>query len=60
MTRTCPTCKGPTAKPNNKFYPFCRERCQMADLGRWLNEEYRIPDSPDGSAASELTRPDDD
>jgi endogenous inhibitor of DNA gyrase (YacG/DUF329 family) len=23
--------------------PFCSERCKMADLGRWLGEEYRIP-----------------
>ena len=23
--------------------PFCSERCKMADLGRWLTEEYRVP-----------------
>jgi endogenous inhibitor of DNA gyrase (YacG/DUF329 family) len=23
--------------------PFCSERCKMADLGRWLGEEYRAP-----------------
>jgi endogenous inhibitor of DNA gyrase (YacG/DUF329 family) len=23
--------------------PFCSERCKMADLGRWLGEEYRVP-----------------
>jgi len=23
--------------------PFCSERCKMADLGRWLNENYRVP-----------------
>ena len=26
--------------------PFCSERCRMADLGRWLNEDYRVPDEP--------------
>jgi endogenous inhibitor of DNA gyrase (YacG/DUF329 family) len=26
--------------------PFCSERCKMADLGRWLREEYRLPDEP--------------
>jgi hypothetical protein len=23
--------------------PFCSERCKMADLGRWLSGEYRVP-----------------
>ena len=23
--------------------PFCSERCRMADLGRWLSGDYRIP-----------------
>jgi len=29
--------------------PFCSERCKMADLGRWLGGEYRVPvkDAPD-------------
>jgi len=26
--------------------PFCSERCKMADLGRWLREEYRAADEP--------------
>jgi len=26
--------------------PFCSERCKMADLGRWLREEYRVADEP--------------
>jgi endogenous inhibitor of DNA gyrase (YacG/DUF329 family) len=25
--------------------PFCSERCKLADLGRWLREEYRVPDT---------------
>ena len=25
------------------YFPFCSERCQSIDLGRWANEEYRIP-----------------
>ena len=24
-------------------FPFCSERCQLFDLSRWLNEDYRIP-----------------
>lgn len=23
--------------------PFCGERCKMADLGRWLSGDYRVP-----------------
>jgi hypothetical protein len=22
--------------------PFCSSRCQMIDLGKWLNEEYHV------------------
>jgi endogenous inhibitor of DNA gyrase (YacG/DUF329 family) len=45
----CPSC-GKEAKPRaeNPVFPFCSPRCRQVDLGRWLNEEYRIPveDSP--------------
>jgi hypothetical protein len=27
-----------------RWRPFCSERCKMADLGRWLSEDYRVPD----------------
>jgi len=46
----CPTCKREAAPADNKFYPFCCERCQLVDLGRWLAEEYRIPEPPDASS----------
>jgi uncharacterized protein len=45
----CPTCRGVAHRDSNKVFPFCSERCQLADLGRWLAEEYRIPDEPDVS-----------
>jgi len=34
--------------------PFCSERCKMADLGRWLAEDYRVPgaDPEDGLSPS--------
>jgi endogenous inhibitor of DNA gyrase (YacG/DUF329 family) len=41
--------------------PFCSERCKMADLGRWLSGDYRVPtqpDDPDSENGNE-TRPDD-
>jgi endogenous inhibitor of DNA gyrase (YacG/DUF329 family) len=46
----CPTCRGTSVRDGNKVYPFCSPRCQMVDLGRWLTEEYRVPDQPDTSA----------
>ena len=30
--------------------PFCSERCKMADLGRWLQGDYRISDRPEESS----------
>ena len=26
-----------------EWRPFCSERCKLADLGRWLSEDYRVP-----------------
>jgi len=42
--RACPTCKKASKKDGNKVFPFCCERCQLVDLGKWLDEEYRIPE----------------
>lgn len=45
LTVKCPTCgtpvqyHGPGANP---YFPFCRRRCKLIDLGRWLEEEHRI------------------
>ena len=39
----CPTCRAAAIKEGNKLFPFCSERCQLVDLGRWLNEDYRVP-----------------
>jgi endogenous inhibitor of DNA gyrase (YacG/DUF329 family) len=45
----CPTC-GKEAAPRDKnaASPFCSTRCRQVDLGKWLDEGYRIPadDSP--------------
>jgi endogenous inhibitor of DNA gyrase (YacG/DUF329 family) len=29
--------------PQNRYRPFCSERCKMIDLGAWANESYRVP-----------------
>ena len=36
----CPMCRKPAEA---KWRPFCSKRCADVDLGRWLNESYRIP-----------------
>jgi uncharacterized protein len=47
----CPTCREEAAPhPDNRFAPFCSRRCRLADLGKWLDEDYRIADpDPHGS-----------
>jgi uncharacterized protein len=45
----CPICDRPAAlRPENPAFPFCSKRCKLVDLGKWLNEDYRVPD--DGSS----------
>lgn len=39
----CPTChKKVEWKAENKYRPFCSDRCRLIDLGEWANEEKRI------------------
>ncbi|TAL27310.1 MAG: DNA gyrase inhibitor YacG [Nitrospirae bacterium] len=44
MRIICPICKKTTTWEENKWRPFCSERCKLIDLGKWASEEYRIPD----------------
>lgn len=40
----CPTCRKPVPwTTDEKFKPFCGERCKMIDLGEWATEAYAIP-----------------
>ncbi|NJN39577.1 MAG: DNA gyrase inhibitor YacG [Gammaproteobacteria bacterium] len=52
-TVACPNCGARVEwQPENRYRPFCSERCRMADLGAWANEQYRVPvpaDDPDKS-----------
>ncbi|HWQ35597.1 MAG TPA: DNA gyrase inhibitor YacG [Blastocatellia bacterium] len=41
--RRCPVCRREVAWEGNEWRPFCSERCQQIDLGRWASEEYRVP-----------------
>ena len=41
---TCPTCGATVAwTPENRWRPFCSERCKLIDLGQWATEKYRVP-----------------
>lgn len=48
----CPTCGTKVAwLPENKWKPFCSQRCKLIDLGEWATEKFRVPvqevDAPD-------------
>jgi endogenous inhibitor of DNA gyrase (YacG/DUF329 family) len=38
-----PICHKPSEQ---RFAPFCSQRCGDVDLGRWFGEAYRVPTSP--------------
>lgn len=58
----CPTCgKDVLWTPENRFRPFCSERCKQVDLGAWAAEKYKIggtdqdavsDETPGGDASS--------
>ena len=51
----CPTCSAEVVwSTDNKYRPFCSERCKLIDLGAWANEDYRVPvkEEPDPGAES--------
>lgn len=43
MNIKCATCgELVTAPPENRAFPFCTPRCQLIDLGRWVEGAYAI------------------
>jgi endogenous inhibitor of DNA gyrase (YacG/DUF329 family) len=43
----CPQCgKKDTWRSDNKYRPFCSERCKLIDLGDWADEKHRVPAEP--------------
>jgi endogenous inhibitor of DNA gyrase (YacG/DUF329 family) len=48
MKHRCPNCKKVIGRAlgeqsrEEKFYPFCSERCKLVDLGRWIDGDYKI------------------
>ena len=44
----CPTCGTPAPfTKDNRWRPFCSERCKLIDLGAWFDESNRIPGRQD-------------
>ncbi|MDO9008485.1 MAG: DNA gyrase inhibitor YacG [Thiobacillus sp.] len=40
----CPTCNAAVSwTAENRWKPFCSERCKLIDLGQWAAEKYRVP-----------------
>ena len=40
----CPICGAAVSwTAENRWKPFCSERCKMIDLGQWAAEKYRVP-----------------
>jgi endogenous inhibitor of DNA gyrase (YacG/DUF329 family) len=38
----CPRCGTQVPWKGNPYRPFCSQRCKLIDLGKWVDEEYRI------------------
>ena len=54
----CPRCSARVAwLPENRYRPFCSERCKLIDLGDWAMERYRVPIEED-KEAPEAKEPD--
>jgi len=57
-TVKCPICHQQKTYPSPEdapYRPFCSQRCKLVDLGRWLNEEYRISEeAPHPEIAEDL------
>lgn len=43
LTVKCPICRAEVPWEENPHRPFCSERCQLIDLGAWVEGKYRIP-----------------
>lgn len=55
QVRECSICRKPVApRATNSAFPFCSKRCRAVDLGRWLGEEYRMPDRQADEQEDEL------
>lgn len=57
----CKNCgKAVAGGENAKYLPFCSKKCQLADLGKWFDEKYRIADEAGEIDPAELGDYEDD
>jgi endogenous inhibitor of DNA gyrase (YacG/DUF329 family) len=42
----CPICRKKEVSPNDRYAPFCSDRCRIIDLGNWASGKYAIPGAP--------------
>jgi uncharacterized protein len=41
----CPACGGASLYSiENRYRPFCSERCKQIDLGAWASESFTLPE----------------
>ena len=60
MERSCPICKERFEVDEKAAHlPFCSRRCQLVDLGNWLDERYVVPVGRGGTAFADEDLPDD-
>jgi uncharacterized protein len=56
----CPTCGRKTEfSPQNRWRPFCSQRCKLIDLGAWASGQYTSPGSepdPDSTPAADADK----
>jgi len=54
QTVSCPTCNSPVKWTiEQRWRPFCSERCKLIDLGTWFDESNRIPGESEAHLTSE-------
>lgn len=54
-TVNCPTCEKEVIwSPENKYRPFCSQRCRLIDLGEWASENRSIAGSNDDLMSEDL------
>lgn len=57
-TVPCPRCGVQCVwSSENRFRPFCSERCKMIDLGQWAAEAYRVPEAVESETGDEFPDP---
>lgn len=43
----CPHCRKTVEwSADNRYRPFCSQRCRLIDLGDWASESHKIPGDP--------------